>query len=271
MAVRACSSAVGFPRTKLEAHLGRRRAKHTTTRCNRSRLHCSSTSQRLDKQDELLSLVGDGSLESAARLGFSRNETNQRVEELVASLQLENPTPNPSESELLPGRWRLLSSFKPGTATVSFFSLQDWNNYLFNNGPSPVQSLVVGNSKTVSRVYQVLDLSDKKRFLNVVDFSEASGGILVIEAEITELDGPSNIKFRFCGGFFLFNRLFGRKLDKPAKVPYPVPFDLLGDRANGGLDTTYLSEDLRISVGSKGTVFVLQREQETDSISLDSY
>ena len=117
----------------------------------------------------------------------------------------------------------------------------------------------------------MLDLTDKKRFLNVVDFTEASGGQLVIEAKITGLDGPSNIKFRFSGGFFLFVRLFGRELVTPLKVPYPVPFDLLGERANGGLDTTYLSEDLRISVGNKGTVFVLQRELEADSISLDSY
>lgn len=52
---------------------------------------------------------------------------------------------------------------------------------------------------------------------------------------------------------------------------YPVPFDLLGERANGGLDTTYLNKDLRISVGSKGTVFVLQREEEADSIAWEGF
>eukprot|EP00959_Pyramimonas_sp_CCMP1952_P211678 4429655-Pyramimonas_sp.AAC.1 len=197
MAARVCSSAVtAGSHTSLAAHVGRRRVRQSAPRISRSRLLCSNSSQtRLDKQTELLSLVGDGSLES----GKSRTETNKRVEELVKLLQQENPTPNPSQSEFLPGRWRLLSSFKPGTASVSFFSLQDWQNYFFNDGPSPVQNLVVGNTKTVSRVYQVLDLTEKKRFLNVVDFSEASGGVLVIEAKITGLDGPSNIKFRFSG------------------------------------------------------------------------
>jgi hypothetical protein len=47
----------------------------------------------------------------------------------------------------------------------------------------------------------------------------------------------------------------------PFKVPYPVPFKLLGDEAKGWLDTTYLSPTgtLRISKGNKGTTFVLQK------------
>mmetsp|Transcript_48986 Transcript_48986/g.91160 ORF Transcript_48986/g.91160 Transcript_48986/m.91160 type:complete len:312 (+) Transcript_48986:721-1656(+) len=222
-------------------------------------------------EEELLGLIGDGSLDAVSKTGRSRTETNRRVEDLVQELQQRNPTVEPNTCADLPGRWRLLSSFKPGSATVNFFSLSDWNNYLFNGGPSPVQNLVVGNTRTVSRVYQVLDLAPANRFLNVVDFSKESGGVLVIAARITELDGPSNIKFRFSNGFFLFKRVFGRELDPPVKVIYPVPFGLLGDRAKGGLNTTYLNKDLRISVGSKGTVFVLKREEENDSVSLVGY
>ena len=39
----------------------------------------------------------------------------------------------------------------------------------------------------------------------------------------------------------------------PFKVPYPVPFRLLGDEAKGWLDTTYLSNsgNIRISKGNK--------------------
>lgn len=43
------------------------------------------------------------------------------------------------------------------------------------------------------------------------------------------------------------------------KIPYPVPFKLLGDEAKGWLDTTYLSSTIRISRGNKGTTFVLSR------------
>ena len=38
-----------------------------------------------------------------------------------------------------------------------------------------------------------------------------------------------------------------------------VPFKLLGDEAKGWLDTRYLSQRLRVSVGNKGTTFVLSR------------
>lgn len=43
----------------------------------------------------------------------------------------------------------------------------------------------------------------------------------------------------------------------PFKVPYPVPFRLLGDEAKGWLDTTYLSPsgNLRISRGNKVNYF----------------
>lgn len=54
------------------------------------------------------------------------------------------------------------------------------------------------------------------------------------------------ILFRFDKAAFSFKFL-------PFKVPYPVPFRLLGDEAKGWLDTTYLSEsgNLRISKGNK--------------------
>ena len=46
----------------------------------------------------------------------------------------------------------------------------------------------------------------------------------------------------------------------PFRLPYPVPFRLLGDEVKGWIDTTYLSPSVRISRGNKGTIFVLQKE-----------
>ena len=60
------------------------------------------------------------------------------------------------------------------------------------------------------------------------------------------------IDFAFDLAYFEFKAI-------PFRIPYPVPFKLLGDEAKGWLDTTYLSETLRISRGNKGTTFVLQR------------
>ncbi|EHA8588411.1 putative plastid-lipid-associated protein 12, chloroplastic [Cocos nucifera] len=65
------------------------------------------------------------------------------------------------------------------------------------------------------------------------------------------------ILFQFDRAAFSFKFL-------PFKVPYPVPFRLLGDEAKGWLDTTYLSHNgnVRVSRGNKGTTFVLQKETE---------
>ena len=43
------------------------------------------------------------------------------------------------------------------------------------------------------------------------------------------------------------------------RVPYPVPFRLLGDEARGYLDTSYVSDRLRVSKGNKGTTFIFAR------------
>ena len=53
-------------------------------------------------------------------------------------------------------------------------------------------------------------------------------------------------------------------------MPYPVPFDLLGDNALGWLQTDYLSPTLRLSRGNKGSLFVLAPESQPDAAELQS-
>jgi hypothetical protein len=75
----------------------------------------------------------------------------------------------------------------------------------------------------------------------------------------------SRIDFAFDLAYFeLATGPFGIKLPgtRPARVPYPVPFSLLGDEAKGWLETSYLGKDVRISRGNKGTTFILVREAE---------
>lgn len=76
-------------------------------------------------------------------------------------------------------------------------------------------------------------------------FNNLHGGILVTQAVASIKDGK-RILFRFDRAAFSFKFL-------PFKVPYPVPFRLLGDEAKGWLDTTYLSQsgNVRISRGNK--------------------
>ena len=63
---------------------------------------------------------------------------------------------------------------------------------------------------------------------------------------------PSRITFAFDEGYFL-NEETG------VRLPYPVPFRLLGKEAEGWLDTSWLGERLRVSTGNKGSTFVLKR------------
>lgn len=62
---------------------------------------------------------------------------------------------------------------------------------------------------------------------------------------------PRRVSFAFDEGYLL--------LRGGVRLPYPVPFRLLGKEAEGWLDTDYLSERVRISTGNKGTTFVLER------------
>lgn len=49
----------------------------------------------------------------------------------------------------------------------------------------------------------------------------------------------------------------------PFRIPYPVPFRLLNDEVKGWLEVTYLSGRLRVSRGNKGTIFVLEKVEES--------
>ena len=50
----------------------------------------------------------------------------------------------------------------------------------------------------------------------------------------------------------------------PFRIPYPVPFRLLGDEVKGWLEVTYMgpSGKVRVSRGNKGTIFVLEKVEE---------
>ncbi|CAK8574402.1 unnamed protein product [Lathyrus sativus] len=124
----------------------------------------------------------------------SPNQLNA-IERAIQVLESLGGVSDPTNSSLIEGRWQLIFTTRPGTA-------------------SPIQAAA--------------SIKDGKRIL-----------------------------FRFDRAAFSFKFL-------PFKVPYPVPFKLLGDEAKGWLDTTYLSHsgNLRISRGNKGTTFVLQKQTQ---------
>ncbi|CAM0905790.1 unnamed protein product [Alopecurus aequalis] len=159
----------------------------------------------------------------------------QDVESAVQTLEALEGVPDPTKSSLIEGSWKLIFTTRPGTA-------------------SPIQRTFVGVDSF--KVFQEVYLrTDDPRVVNVVKFSETVGE-LAVQAEATIKD-EKRILFRFDRAAFTFKFL-------PFKVPYPVPFRLLGDEAKGWLDTTYLSRggNIRISRGNKGTTFVLQKNAD---------
>uniref|UniRef100_A0A0D9WYN8 Plastid lipid-associated protein/fibrillin conserved domain-containing protein n=1 Tax=Leersia perrieri TaxID=77586 RepID=A0A0D9WYN8_9ORYZ len=165
------------------------------------------------------------------------------VESAVQALEALEGLPDPTNSSLIEGSWQLIFTTRPGSA-------------------SPIQRTFVGVDSF--KIFQEVYLrTDDPRVVNVVRFSESIGE-LKVEAEATIEDGK-RILFRFDRAAFNFKFL-------PFKVPYPVPFRLLGDEAKGWLDTTYLSRtgNIRISRGNKGTTFVLQKSADQRQMLLSA-
>ncbi|CAI7736814.1 unnamed protein product, partial [Closterium sp. NIES-53] len=160
------------------------------------------------------------------------DEQRQAILTAVERLEASQGVREPARSPLLEGTWELLYTTRPGTA-------------------SPIQRAFVGVD--AFKVYQQISLQPRNtRVNNIVVFGDAIGR-LKVEAEAS-VASPSRVAFRF-------DRAAFQLAFWPYRLPYPVPFRLLGDEAKGWLDTSYLSPSgsLRISRGNKGTTFVLRR------------
>ena len=130
---------------------------------------------------------------------------------------------------------------------------------------SPIQRTVTSlESFTIQQAIR-LDGPDP-RVDQVVQFGDGNYLRLSAAASVdSNAHDGARIDFAFDLAYFeLASGPFGVRLPgtRPVRVPYPVPFRLLGDEARGWLDTTFLGKDVRISRGNKGTTFVLVREAE---------
>ena len=190
-------------------------------------------------------------------------------------LEAEGGQPRPAESPLIDGRWRLLYTSKsafdlrnplgarvdgsaPGLEQI-FRTLSGDAVAATAASSSPIQRSITSNDAFT--VYQNVHLQNaaRPRVDNIVVFGNAGELLLEAEASVASTADGRRIDFRFTGGGFTSAELpfFGH-----IRVPYPVPFKLLGDEACGWLDTSYLSHNIRISKGNKGTTFILQKDHE---------
>ena len=272
-----------------------RGARHCCGRTHRSRAnsHASASSSSAKSDDvtkemlkrELFDVFGIASSSSSSNDERNDDERNQRrqkqqrkkrvakgldktkLQSVVTRLEQTMVDENTIErTELLCGRWKLLCTYKEDVDVVEFFDVKSWQRYLFEKGPSPVQSLVLGNTSTVENVYQVLEdpkEAPNAKWQNVAKFTFEFNGErkdveLIIEADIEGVRDEQSFFYRFSNGYFDVNR-------GELKLPYPVPFDFIESvrpgQTKGWFQTTYLDEELRVSVGQKGSKFILMRER----------
>ncbi|TFJ80224.1 hypothetical protein NSK_008367 [Nannochloropsis salina CCMP1776] len=196
-----------------------------------------------------------------------------RVSGLIKELEAAKGIPKATTTREINGKWRLLYTSSDSTA-------------------SPIQNTFVGNKAFA--VYQDIDIAPSASssapgtVTNIVDFGGAIGALNVQALASTPARPIPNFAPRLGDGRFFGLNILGIsktevprdsdpddridfKFDNagfdlgllPFRIPYPVPFRLLNDEVKGWLEVTYLSGRLRVSRGNKGTIFVLEKVEES--------
>ena len=205
-------------------------------------------------EDSLLNLLQPGS-----------TPVQEEVAKITTALAASAGQDQPALSPLIEGEWVLLHTSKStfdarnplgrredGTSPglEGAFAALSGGAQVAAPSSSPIQRALVDAFSVTQSI--TLQGSDKR----VLQSVETPLGTLRLGARASvSSEQPARISFTFDEGYFAVRApLFG--VDR---LPYPVPFRLLGKEAEGYLDTVYLSDKIRISVGNKGTQFVLRR------------
>ncbi|KAF5204802.1 Plastid-lipid-associated protein [Thalictrum thalictroides] len=199
------------------------------------------------------------------------SETRAEIIELITELEAQNPTPAPTEAlTLLNGKWILVY-----TSFVGLFPL-------LARGTLPLVKV-----EEISQTINSVDFSVQ----NSVKFSGPLATTSLITNAKFEVRSPIRVQIKFEEGIIGTPQLtdsivlpesvdvLGQKIDlSPLKGLFtslqdtassvaktisnqpPFKFPITSDNAQSWLLTTYLDEELRISRGDGGSVFVLVKE-----------
>ncbi|KAB1221785.1 Plastid-lipid-associated protein, chloroplastic [Morella rubra] len=199
------------------------------------------------------------------------SETRAEIVELITQLEAKNPTPAPTEAlTLLNGKWIL--------AYTSFAGLFP----LFARGTLPLLK--------VEEISQTID-SETLKVQNSVQFSGPLATTSISTNAKFEVRSPKRVQIKFEEGIIGTPKLtdsidipenvevLGQKIDltpfkgvinsvqetassvaKTISSQPPVKFSISTSNAESWLLTTYLDEEIRVSRGDAGSVFVLIKE-----------
>ncbi|KAF6159143.1 hypothetical protein GIB67_032760 [Kingdonia uniflora] len=202
---------------------------------------------------------------------MASSDTRAEIIELVTQLEAKNPTPAPTEAlTLLNGKWIL--------AYTSFVGLFP----LLTRGTLPLVK--------VEEISQTID-SENFTVQNSVQFTGPLATTSLSTNAKFEVRSPQRVQIKFEEGIIGTPQLIdsielpedvdflGQKIDltpfkglitslqatassvvKSISNRPPLKFAITNDRAQSWLLTTYLDEDLRISRGDGGSVFVLIKD-----------
>ncbi len=164
----------------------------------------------------------------------------------IAQLEDYNPTPNPLEAtELLEGNWRLLYTTSQELLGIDRFPF-------YNLG----------------QIYQCIRVKDRK----VYNIAEIAGipyldGLVSVVAQF-EAVSQRRVQVQFNRSIFGVQKLMGYQTPnqyidaiESGKPFTAIDFKLQPREQQGWLEITYLDEDMRISRGNVGSVFVLTKCQ----------
>lgn len=200
--------------------------------------------------------------------------TDSQKAELVRALSVleaHGGEPSPSFSPLIQGQWELLYTSKSAFDLRNPLGKRVDGSTPGLEAAGPALASLFGNaaakamdasSSPIQRTVTAIDAVDVSQDITVVGtrmdrvdqyVQFGSVGRLRLSAAASTVESsPARIDFTFDLAYFESPSL-------PFRIPYPVPFKLLGNEAKGWLDTTYLSDRVRISRGNKGTTFILKR------------
>lgn len=235
-------------------------------RAVRYMIRCTASSEVRQVVEELRANLPGGD-------GGKRTGRDTELAPLISRLEELVTQPDCRSDDRILGVWR--NSHTSRTVTAS--PIQRTIVRLGGIAPK-IEQLVVGNhaaipssDSQITTTTHTNDMLPPRHVVTRVDLRAAIGAILNVKAVVTSVAG-SRINVKFDNAWFAFSQfpswLGGKPLPTLFRLPYPVPFQLLGKKAAGWLEISYLDEDIRITRGNRGSCFVLTRLSSQDQLPI---